>query len=242
MVVATPSIHVYVKSTAKMATSEEKQSSWELIKQGAEAKIYKGAFLGTPVIIKERFNKSYRVPALDKKLTHRRMNQEARSMARCRKHGIKAPAVYHLDFEHHLIYMELIKEGVVMKDYINQLNPDTDWKMLEDVMRLIGVTIATMHNVDIVHGDLTTSNMIFNPDTSSLTMIDFGLSFTSSLAEDKGVDLYVLERAFLSTHPKTEELFQVVLESYSTSSKHSEAVISKLDEVRMRGRKRIMIG
>ena len=42
-------------------------------------------------------------------------------------------------------------------------------------------------------------------------MIDFGLSFQEGVAEDKGVDLYVLERAFLSTHPNTEKLFAEVM-------------------------------
>ena len=37
-------------------------------------------------------------------------------------------------------------------------------------------------------------------------VIDFGLSYISTLAEDKAVDLYVLERAFLSTHPSSEKL------------------------------------
>ncbi len=73
-------------------------------------------------------------------------------------------------------------------------------------------------------------------------MIDFGLSFVSALAEDKGVDLYVLERAFLSTHPNTEHQFQLLLDSYSKASKNAKAVICKLDEVRLRGRKRTMVG
>lgn len=34
----------------------------------------------------------------------------------------------------------------------------------------------------------------------SQVLIDFGLSFTSTLPEDKAVDLYVLERALLSMH------------------------------------------
>ena len=31
-------------------------------------------------------------------------------------------------------------------------------------------------------------------------LIDFGLSFTSTIPEDKAVDLYVLERALISMH------------------------------------------
>ena len=219
-------------------------SSWQLIKQGAEARVYSGTFLGRTAIIKERFAKSYRVAALDQKLTHRRMGQEARSIARCRKHGIRAPAIYHLDYAKRLIYMEFIEDGALMKDYIKQLdaNEAEAKRCLQNIMTLIGRTISAMHNADIIHGDLTTSNMIYNATTGSLTMIDFGLSHISSLAEDKAVDLYVLERAFLSTHPNSEPLFQSLLDSYASSSSNAAPVIAKLDEVRMRGRKRVMVG
>lgn len=59
----------------------------ELIKQGAEARVYRGSFLGKPTIVKERFPKLYRHPLLDEKLTHRRTVQEVRSILRCRKAG-----------------------------------------------------------------------------------------------------------------------------------------------------------
>lgn len=36
--------------------------------------------------------------------------------------------------------------------------------------------------------------------------IDFGLGSQKPLVEDKAVDLYVLERAFLSTHPHSQAL------------------------------------
>ncbi len=59
----------------------------ELIKQGAEARVYRAEFLGKPTIVKERFPKRYRHPVLDEKLTHRRTVQEVRSMLRCRRAG-----------------------------------------------------------------------------------------------------------------------------------------------------------
>ena len=77
------------------------------------------------------------------------------------------------------------------------------------------------------------------------TLIDFGLSSVSKFPEDMGVDLYVLERAFLSTHPNTEWLFAEIISSYSNYSndiKKNTEILSKLDEIRMRGRKRVMIG
>lgn len=214
----------------------------ELIKQGAEARLYKLDFFGKPAIVKERFVKSYRVAMLDQKLSQRRMSQEARSIARCRRHGIRAPALYHLDFQKRVIFMEEITEGMLLKDYICQLDTVKHSDILSELVKVIGAVLARMHDIDVIHGDLTTSNMIYNPDNRSLTLIDFGLSYVSGLAEDKGVDLYVLERAFLSTHPNTEQLFQELLKSYAVSSKNSKAVISKLDEVRTRGRKRTMVG
>ena len=77
--------------------------------------------------------------------------------------------------------------------------------------------------------------------------IDFGLGSAEGSPLDKGVDLYVLERAFLSTHPGTEDLFEVILKSYkeemaSGSKKEAQEVVSKYEEIRMRGRKRTMVG
>ena len=138
--------------------------------------------------------------------------------------------------------MEQITEGVLLKDYISGLDPVQDGEALESLAGHAGRVLAQMHDADVVHGDLTTSNMIYDAESGALTLIDFGLSHVSGLTEDKGVDLYVLERAFLSTHPSTEGCFEALLQSYSKASMNSEAVIQKLDEVRQRGRKRTMVG
>ncbi|KAG5340342.1 hypothetical protein C0989_002071 [Termitomyces sp. Mn162] len=112
---------------------------------------------------------------------------------------------------------------------------------VEKLMGLIGIQLAKMHAADVVHGDLTTSNMMLRhpssftsnvPDTpTELVLIDFGLSYVSSLVEDKAVDLYVLERAFLSTHPESEPLFASVLASYSEElGKEWPAISRRLDD------------
>ncbi len=213
-----------------------------LVQQGAEARVYRSDFFGKPTIIKERFVKSYRVPSLDQKLTHRRMNQEVRSMARCRRNGIRAPAVYHIDLKQRTIHMEDIKDGLCVKDFIRNLDMGSDELVLNELVQNIGKLLGKMHDCDVIHGDLTTSNMMCSPQGENLTLIDFGLSSVSALAEDKGVDLYVLERAFLSTHPNTEHLFEMLMQSYSQASRNAKSVVAKLDEVRMRGRKRTMLG
>ncbi|CAJ1051826.1 EKC/KEOPS complex subunit TP53RK [Xyrichtys novacula] len=230
-----------------MAVSEF-LSNAELLKQGAEARVYRTKFLGKPTILKERFPKRYRHPVLDEKLTHRRTVQEVRSILRCRKAGISTPVVYFVDYTTHCIFLEEIVGSLTVRDHIasaQQPGSCADAE-LEQLAKRIGQILAKMHDEDVIHGDLTTSNMLLRrrPENkeSDLVLIDFGLSYNSALPEDKGVDLYVLEKAFLSTHPNTESLFEKLLKSYAASSKRSAAVIKKLDEVRLRGRKRSMVG
>ena len=215
-----------------------------LVQQGAEAKIYSATLVSKPVVVKERFKKAYRHPVLDEKLTHRRTSQEVRSMARCRRSGISTPVVYFVDYTTHRIYMENVKNAVPVKEFINsKLRQDSGTEM--DVLaEKLGSMLGKMHLIDVIHGDLTTSNMLLRAE-EDLVLIDFGLSYISSLVEDKGVDLYVLERALLSSHPNTEQFFQKVLDSYVAayeSPKKAQEVLSKLDEVRLRGRKRVMVG
>ncbi len=117
-------------------------------------------------------------------------------------------------------------------------------EMLESVGRRLGSMIARLHLADLVHGDLTTSNFLCRDgDPQRVVMIDFGLSQSNVTVEDKAVDLYVLERAIASTHPKAESLFQRVMDGYgSCNQKQCQVVEKKLDEIRLRGRKRDMLG
>ena len=111
-----------------------------------------------------------------------------------------------------------------------------------------------MHCADVIHGDLTTSNMMLRGTAPEVLLIDFGLTTVSSFWEDKAVDLYVLERAFASTHPGSEHLFARVLDAYAARTnalthaargKREDAwgcIYARLQEVRQRGRKRSMVG
>lgn len=74
------------------------------------------------------------------------------------------------------------------------------------------------------------------------TVIDFGLANTQPLPEDKAVDLYVMERAFNSTHINSEVLVAEVLRAYKACSRRADATFQKLAAVRLRGRKRTMVG
>jgi TP53 regulating kinase-like protein len=108
-----------------------------------------------------------------------------------------------VDLENALIYMEFI-QGISVREFLVTEEGHTP-KAQSRVAQEIGAALGKMHNIDVVHGDLTTSNLMMREETNgSVVLIDFGLSYVSNLIEDKAVDLYVLERAFTSTHPNTE--------------------------------------
>ncbi|NXI36424.1 PRPK protein, partial [Galbula dea] len=217
----------------------------QMVQQGAEAHIYRGLFLGRATVAKIRVPKRYRHPALEERLSRRRTAQEVRSLLRCRRAGIAAPVVYFVDYVTNSIYLEDIVDSITVQDHIYSVQQSgNDNGGLLVLAEKMGELLARMHDEDLIHGDLTTANILLRPPTEKLdlVLIDFGLSFVSGLPEDKGVDLYVLEKAFLSTHPDTENMFKALLKTYAAKSKKSAPVIKRLDEVRLRGRKRSMIG
>lgn len=125
-------------------------------------------------------------------------------------------------------------------DDANSLHP-----VMKSLAEKIGKVLRKMHKNNIIHGDLTTSNMMqVRPyENSDVFLIDFGLSSVEEKVEDKAVDLYVLERAILSTHPNTDIFVRTLLAAYQVNPDNiTKNVIKKLDEVRMRGRKKLCFG
>jgi len=76
----------------------------------------------------------------------------------------------------------------------------------------------------------------------SLVLIDFGLASASSSEEDMAVDLYVLERAFISTHPGSERLVDEMYAGYRGEGRGKEGVLKRLEAVKARGRKKECFG
>lgn len=170
-------------------------------------------------------------------------------MIRARKHGIRTPAIYLVDTVEGKFIMEYI-HGKTLNQTIRELEAAisnsedgfAETQLLEGYARKTGQMLAKLHDIDTVHGDLTTSNLLVTPE-GDLVMIDFGLSYGSNLIEDKAVDLYVLERAISSTHPvSTPRFFDLVLEAYKSALKNPKQVLNKFADVQLRGRKREMIG
>ncbi|PRW58873.1 EKC KEOPS complex subunit bud32-like isoform X1 [Chlorella sorokiniana] len=215
-------------------------SRYTLHSQGAEARVWEGTFLSRPAIIKQRFSKKYRHPQLDGKLTASRLKSEVRSMLKARKLGVHTPVVYHVDHATSSIYMERV-QGHSLKTLLH--GGQLGGTGLEELLVSVGRTIAKLHDGGLVHGDLTTSNMMMRTEDRQLVLIDFGLAYNSTIPEDKGVDLYVLERAFASAHAEEgAAMFEKVLEAYRRASRQWSATLNRFAEVRMRGRKRAMVG
>ncbi|XP_059437961.1 uncharacterized protein LOC132170854 [Corylus avellana] len=219
-----------------------KDNSLILLKQGAEARVFESAFVGRRSIVKERFSKKYRHPTLDSKLTLKRLNAEARCMTKARRLGVTTPLLYSVDPVLHTLTLEFV-EGPSVKDVFLEFGSHgVVEERLDDIALQIGDAIGKLHDGGLIHGDLTTSNMLLRSGTNQLVLIDFGLSFTSTLPEDKAVDLYVLERALISMHSSCGNVMDRILASYRKSSKQWSSTFNKLAEVRQRGRKRTMVG
>lgn len=210
-----------------------------LLSQGAEARVFATTFLNRDCVCKQRFRKKYRLRALDEKLTRSRVNGEARALVKAAKCGVLAPRVLWVDAEEACVYMERVP-GVALKEALR--SDACEEADLREYGRQIGQAVSALHDGGIVHGDLTTSNFIVRASDGKIVTIDFGLSYPSDVAEDKGVDLYVLERAITAAHPSQTLLFDEILATYKKKSRMWCATLNKFAEVRARGRKRSMVG
>ena len=192
----------------------------EFVSRGAEAEIY----IDGDKIKKIRSKKGYRLEAIDNFLRKSRTRKEARILGKLPKE-ILHPALIKTDEQKATIEMEFI-DGKKVRDIL-----DFNLGLCPE----IGRKIALMHNAGIIHGDLTTSNMICKD--KKLYLIDFGLSFFSDKTEDKAVDLHLLKQALESKHYKVyEQAFSLVLEGYKEEAKDFSQVISKFRQVEQRGR------
>ena len=191
----------------------------KILARGAEAVL----ILNKNNLIKQRVEKGYRLKEIDISLRKRRTRKEVKLL----KQIDFAPNVFNVDDFN--IEMEFIK-GNLIKDILDDMRREDRKK----VCIKIGKNIAVLHDREIIHGDLTTSNMIYK--NGKVYFIDFGLGFNSKKLEDKAVDLHLLKQAFDSKHYKNcDELFKNVVEGYKMSKNYRD-VLERLEKVNSRGR------
>lgn len=186
------------------------------IAKGAEATIY----LEKNKIIKIRTPKGYRIKEIDDALRKSRVRHEVKIL---QKIPVPHPKLISFDEKDMKIEMEYI-DGIKFRDAFSV-----------NLCQKIGEYVAKMHNHNIIHGDLTTSNMILKK--KEIYFIDFGLSYFSTKVEDKAVDLHLLKEALESKHYKeAEKAFKEIIKGYKKTSKNADEILLRFSLVEERGK------
>jgi TP53 regulating kinase-like protein len=204
-----------------------------LIKKGAEASLYLTDWYGRRAIIKARLPKKYRPEQLDSTIRHYRTVHEPQLMHEAKRAGVPTPTIFMVDVENAAITMEYV-EGLQVKQLIDALCVADR----EELCMRIGKEVGKLHRHGIVHGDLTTSNMILSGE-GRIFLVDFGLGDKSVELEAQGVDLHLLRRALQSTHFQVaDECFKSVLKGYASvvGADGTACVLGKVREIEKRGR------
>ncbi|GAF97364.1 unnamed protein product, partial [marine sediment metagenome] len=128
----------------------ERKMKPKIIQKGAEAVILQEK----DRVIKKRMKKSYRIPEIDDRIRRQRTRSEAKLLTKASK-LISIPEIIKVDQETKEILMDFI-DGKKLSDYLDKF----PLKKQKEVCKLIGESTAKLHDADIIHGDLTTSNMI----------------------------------------------------------------------------------
>lgn len=193
------------------------------IGRGAEAIITKT----DEAIEKLRPQKNYRHPDLDANLRKQRTRKEAKILKQLAILGVPAPQIISIDEAQGLIVMSEIL-GEKLRDVLD--------KHLE-LCEQVGKHMTTLHNNNILHGDLTTSNMLVQ-ENKEVVLIDFGLSFHSTRIEDKAVDLHLFKQALESKHyQNAAKAWEYFLKGYHPEER--EANLKRLELVEKRGRNKV---
>lgn len=221
-----------------------------IFKKGAEANIYLTHWIDEKAIKKDRISKSYRIKELDEKLRRRRTKNEAKLLTYVKELGVKTPIIYDIDLKNKNIIMEKI-ESNLLSDILNdsnfQFNSSNEYKskdykpkennIIISIFEDIGKMIATLHNGNIIHGDLTGSNMFLDVNYK-LILIDFGLGKFSDLLEDKITDILAFKKSLETfSYSINKNLFDIFLKGYISKSKDNiNKINNKIIEIQKRGR------
>jgi TP53 regulating kinase-like protein len=208
-------------------------ASRTLLKKGAEASLYLADWHGRRVVIKMRLPKMYRPAELDARIRSYRTVHEPQLMHEAKEAGVPTPTIFLVDTKNAAITMEFV-EGKQVKQLLSSVSKEDRRELCVRIGELIG----KLHAHGVIHGDLTTSNMILNTE-GKIFLVDFGLGEKNMELEAKGVDLHLMKRALQSTHYHfAEECFEDVMRGYSSvlGDEDAKNVLGKIREIERRGR------
>lgn len=214
------------------------QAKKKYLSIGAEATLEKKKILGKNVVIKTRVVKGYRHALLDTPLRRERTSHEAKMLHAVKKMGIPSPIVYSVDAPESTIYMEYVDAPRLKHVLLNKKIKNTEkMRLCEE----LGKIIAVLHAHHVIHGDLTTSNVLVRKTkdakrkkmTNELVMIDFGLSTYSHKLEDAAVDLVNLKKTFSATHSTLNNGWEEIQKGYLENG-GMKKVLKQMNEVESR--------
>lgn len=196
-------------------------------------------------LVKERVRKGYRVRELDDRIRLGRTRTEERMLSKARRAGVEAPMV--IESSDSGIVMEYVG-GRTVKEGLESLSAKDRSKACEQ----IGEAAARLHKAGIMHGDLTTSNMIL-PSMEMrkewkgrapgwdgrVVIIDFGLARSSRRVEDQAVDLFLLYEALKSAHYRfLDESWETIIKAYKYNYTIADSVLNRFSDIEKRRRYR----
>lgn len=198
----------------------------KILGTGAEATVFETTYLGFPAVVKRREPKKYRNKKLDEKIRFRRTKQECFLLHNAKMAGVLCPAILKVDKKNSEITMEFVL-GKKAKLVLGKKN-------FKKICFQIGAEIGKLHSKEIIHGDLTTDNLILQKN--KIFFVDFGLGFFSKKTEDRATDLLSLKKTFQATHFALKGGFGAVLAGYKKTAPNAEQVEKTIAEIEARTR------
>ena len=200
--------------------------------RGAEADLFVSHLPPWKVVVKRRVRKSYRNDKLDASIRKERTVKESSVIHESKLAGARTPSILGLDLNQSSIIMTFV-EGSLARDVVDTMSTVERDSLLEELGRQIGY----LHSAGIMHGDLTTSNIILSSDAKPF-LIDFGMAGRTTEAEDFGTDLHLLHRSLSATHglDPASSLRKVAKGYRRIIGKDAETGLRKAVEIARRGR------
>ena len=203
-----------------------------LLYKGAEADVILGEWQGLEAVFKVRKPLTYRLKVLDEAIRRQRTVREAEMIHLAKKAGVSSPHLYNVDVVGSTLVMEFIR-GDRVKDLALSLSKS----QLEEVFFEFGQDVGRLHRYGIMHGDLTTANVVRRK--GRLVFIDFGLSLRSTRLEDHGVDMRLVKETLVGAHPIiSTRALEALNRGYASvvGPARSRAVLKQLQNIERRGR------
>jgi TP53 regulating kinase-like protein len=203
----------------------------KLLYRGAEADLLVGDWAGEEAVFKFRKPLPYRLPELDEEIRGQRTIHEAQIIRDARSAGVRVPYLFYASPHESLLVMQHI-DGPRLKSFLQSAKSDS-----ENVSKEFGMAVGKLHRAGLMHGDLTTSNVIVGDE--GVYLIDFGLATHSLKLEDHAVDLRLIKETLVGAH---SDVSSSVMSSFLTGyalvvgEKRTKEVTRKLQEIERRGR------